>query len=665
MFHELIQCVLVKLFLFILIILLSVSMQVLGQHEIDTAKIQRKSRHVRRKFTKTPTVLAQKLTAEYQDPSIKVIAMTYWIAKNIKYDYKAFINRSAYGKNSKKVLKKKRALCGEYAELFNEMCSSVGIDSETVGGYTKDYDFSIVDTLYRAEHAWTATKINGEWVLMDITWGSGYIKPKKQYLARLLWFLISKPYDVKSKFKKHYNPDWFYVHPTRMIQSHFPILDIFQLQNKPTTIDEFIKGEISFSPNVNRSSVGLNDFSSKSNYDKWVYSAENGNLNNLQNNRVLGFNYLLISDSLFRKYKNPKDRTLLVNEYGLNSLSRYYSLADSLLSLSLEDNNREYDTYSNRNKLWKNRLKTNNKLFVKQIKGQIKKDLKQISLFLKMKQKIKSERRRNKRTIKTISKKQITKVKRPKKESIFKQQKVKEMFSALDSLNLVLDSMILTKDSLFNVYSKSDRDKILLSEGYNLVVNKKVRVNLKGLVKSKKGASFQGVYRYNDSLNKPWLRSDLEGVSIRNRTNTDTLVRVLLKDFYKIKGELKAYSKGAKNRLRIIQKIKKSSFKDLKEDSIFDRVQKESNNRLALYDIQQSEFNYKYKKYIKFLKKNNKKLAKSNRELIKESMLENYRYNTYNRYRSRIRKAENNRIKQFRKELKTIKGYIENTKELN
>ena len=94
---------------------------------IDTNAIYKQSRHVRKKFCKHPSVLAAKLTKELEDDASKVLAISYWITKNIKYDYAAYLSNSLNRHTNAQVLRRRIALCSEYASLFNEMCESVGI----------------------------------------------------------------------------------------------------------------------------------------------------------------------------------------------------------------------------------------------------------------------------------------------------------------------------------------------------------------------------------------------------------------------------------------------------------------------------------------------------------------------------------------------------------
>ena len=107
----------------------------------EKKRIHRKSKWILHKHAKFPSTLAAKLTKDLEDEESKVYALTYWLAKNIKYDYSAYLSNTLARHSSKEVLKRRKALCSEYAALFNEMCEAVGLKSETINGYVRDFDF--------------------------------------------------------------------------------------------------------------------------------------------------------------------------------------------------------------------------------------------------------------------------------------------------------------------------------------------------------------------------------------------------------------------------------------------------------------------------------------------------------------------------------------------
>ena len=104
------------------------------------------------------------------------------------------------------MLKKKKTLCGEYAQLFKEVCNAVDIEAEVVTGYTQGFDFFETDTLYRAEHAWSVVRVNGQWKLMDLTLASGYVAPRKQGFQQFLANAFGVKHWTQYKFVPKFNP---------------------------------------------------------------------------------------------------------------------------------------------------------------------------------------------------------------------------------------------------------------------------------------------------------------------------------------------------------------------------------------------------------------------------------------------------------------------------
>jgi transglutaminase/protease-like cytokinesis protein 3 len=65
----------------------------------------------------------------------------------------ALNNKEALENNSTKILKSKKGVCSDYT-IFKEIANKVGIDTETISGYTKQN--GAVDPM---SHAWCASKM--------------------------------------------------------------------------------------------------------------------------------------------------------------------------------------------------------------------------------------------------------------------------------------------------------------------------------------------------------------------------------------------------------------------------------------------------------------------------------------------------------------------------
>ncbi len=125
-------------------------------------------------FSKISIIIAQEISAKpialnitsnIKNDSLKVVAIYNWIFENVDYDwetYKKLKNGQPYSDEAwkvKDILRTKKAVCGGYAELFNDLCYFNNIKSKYILGESN-----------LEGHAWNAVYINQKWYLMDITW---------------------------------------------------------------------------------------------------------------------------------------------------------------------------------------------------------------------------------------------------------------------------------------------------------------------------------------------------------------------------------------------------------------------------------------------------------------------------------------------------------------
>ena len=66
----------------------------------------------------------------------QVEAIYTWITNNIDYDVKQYQKGNRKHFTPEQVVRRRRALCGGYAELFSEMCRRIGVESYVVNGYS-------------------------------------------------------------------------------------------------------------------------------------------------------------------------------------------------------------------------------------------------------------------------------------------------------------------------------------------------------------------------------------------------------------------------------------------------------------------------------------------------------------------------------------------------
>ncbi len=191
------------------------------------------------KYTKDYKKATQDLIAPYTDETSKARAIFTWIAENISYDTKMRDRFKKEGKKGytkyqyrneaekkqkekehqdglvKKVLKRKKGVCQDYALLYRSMCEEAGLECQFVTGFGRFSPNNIGKEHKGSNHAWNAVKIDGKWELMDVTWSTGM------------------------GADEDYGNGFFMVKPEAFIMSHRPDDDQWQLLEKPLSIKEF------------------------------------------------------------------------------------------------------------------------------------------------------------------------------------------------------------------------------------------------------------------------------------------------------------------------------------------------------------------------------------------------------------------------------------------
>jgi hypothetical protein len=160
-----------------------------------------------RGFEKNPISLVNKLTEGLSSEKEKFDVIFTWVVKNIRYDYSSYLSvKGNKSKTVKNVLRKKKALCLDYALLMDTLCELAGVQNITVVGYVKDDLFDVNDSIFIDNHAWNAVRLNQRWYVYDITWSSGSYVPEwtrlSEFFIRLKEKVGDKTKTKKRKFKR-------------------------------------------------------------------------------------------------------------------------------------------------------------------------------------------------------------------------------------------------------------------------------------------------------------------------------------------------------------------------------------------------------------------------------------------------------------------------------
>lgn len=164
--------------------------------------------------------LAAHLGKSAKDDREKARLIYRWITEHIAYDVEGVL---ADGASMEDVLRKRVASCESYADLFEQLGKQMGLEVAKVHGWAKGYGYVAGSKLEdrNSTHTWNAVKLDGQWRLVDCTWGSGVI--------------------VDRKFVKQYRDHFFLPSPEQFLFTHFPADSQWQLVTPPISKEEFLQ----------------------------------------------------------------------------------------------------------------------------------------------------------------------------------------------------------------------------------------------------------------------------------------------------------------------------------------------------------------------------------------------------------------------------------------
>jgi transglutaminase-like putative cysteine protease len=156
------------------------------------------------------TQIAEGLIADTSSERDKAESVFLWLLDNVRYAEDGPTTVSA-------VLEKRTANSLGYSALFQALAEAAGLESRVISGKSKGYSY-LPNSLH--EHSWNAVKVDGEWQLLDVTWGTGY-------------------YDLTGAFSEAKNLQWFLTPAEAFSYFNYPqdLNDL--LLSHPLTESEF------------------------------------------------------------------------------------------------------------------------------------------------------------------------------------------------------------------------------------------------------------------------------------------------------------------------------------------------------------------------------------------------------------------------------------------
>ncbi|MFH1069849.1 MAG: hypothetical protein V1794_09565 [Candidatus Glassbacteria bacterium] len=184
-------------------------------------------------------------------------AIFRWITANIVYDSEGFFaafstqfetaptkekpeNKEGAGQaeaagealTPEMVLQRRIANCDGYSLLMEAMAKRIqqmtdltqrvtSLKIVKIKGFAKGFGYRVGSGFDKSNHAWNAVNINGEWKMIDCTWGAGHPDERGQFV---------------SEFEDYY----FLTPPAELVYTHYPEDPAWQFIDRKVTKDEFI-----------------------------------------------------------------------------------------------------------------------------------------------------------------------------------------------------------------------------------------------------------------------------------------------------------------------------------------------------------------------------------------------------------------------------------------
>ncbi|XRE43996.1 hypothetical protein ACIVBQ_002200 [Tenacibaculum discolor] len=276
--------------------------------------------------------LSERIDYDFKTDIEKVRAIYTWIALNIEYNYfpskllnapefisysqndlKRFVQKKIKNK-AQKTFKTKKGLCLGFAYLFHRLCNLINIENELIYGYTKTSLDQIGVIPEEKNHVWNAAKINNKWILIDVTFGSGY-------LYNDIW---QRQLDLK----------YFNVKKSKLRLTHFPSdikwrtflnqKPLKEFCNAPFYLDSYFKNKIE----VLKPKLG--EILVKKNKKIHLTIKQTNSFNNVKyffsyDNRVLNAQVINKNTTTNLYFKKPKENSFL-HIYLDNELALVYKV---------------------------------------------------------------------------------------------------------------------------------------------------------------------------------------------------------------------------------------------------------------------------------------------------------------------------------------------------
>lgn len=171
---------------------------------------------------KSYTEIASFLTKNVDSEIMKARAIYIWITHNISYNLNQIefeyiiLSEDAYIQNT---INTGTGVCRHYAQLFEEMTKSIGLNCYSISGYAKNE----VEGISKEGHVWNVIQLESKYYALDPTWDAGYVQD--------------------GKYIQKFQDKFFLITSDEFLKTHLPFDYIWQLRNKPISYSQFCSKE--------------------------------------------------------------------------------------------------------------------------------------------------------------------------------------------------------------------------------------------------------------------------------------------------------------------------------------------------------------------------------------------------------------------------------------
>jgi hypothetical protein len=627
--------------------------------QIDSARIAQKVRHIPFWNSRDVKKLAATLSKDCETDEETVFAFSYWICKNIRFDYPEYEKRRAENKSIKKILRTHKALSDGYSKLFVELCDAQNIPAIYVPGYIKDYDYMPGDTLYRAEYAWTIVMLSGKWYVMDLTAASCKIIAAVNPLSRVSWALLRIPYASHLKAVMSYDPQYLYIDPTKNLSRLIPVSDMFQLVQNPMPMSSFMMSDslvhayLAANREKDEQNEQLLHFNGLPQAQKNILLIEECKKQNPINYYTQGLYYYYNLKEFYNSYYIAEKGKIFAPLEESEKALEYAKTANSLFLKATENNNKEFSKKEAKSEYWRSNLIESNKVLSSSLSLQIKVNQQQVRSVATVTGEEKNIQSYIAKYQNKYALRDIVDLPRPMIQNNESKKEGEALLAESKAAIARSQSYLQEYNSLLLGLGKSTMDS---SYEQQQKASKLCNEELSSLSRylDRKENNLSLVYYSDKYVFKRGYFKAFEKVGNINESFTDPLVDLMVEREPQVFQLIQNYVTEISTALNLLKSAKSKLSIDYGEDDLYEKTALAFNAQLQKISTQMSDIAQFNEKLTSCLDNDVSIYQDIVKMLQNDNSMENRRHKEYMDYRKSIKQAENDKIRYYQE---VIKGY--------